>query len=73
MITPIKFEIRCAAWDCNPDRYPYARVMSKPLVVDARSRREAAAQACKAGWRRTPGQGMDFWCPTHAAIGCKPS
>ena len=67
MITPTRFEVSCVGWDCDPDRYPYAPVWTKPLVVEARSVREASAKARAAGWNPAYGKG-NWWCPRHAAM-----
>lgn len=65
MITPTQYEICCDAWDCKPDGWsPWSR----PLMVEARSLREAAKKARKAGWRTcSTTTTRHWWCPRHAA------
>jgi hypothetical protein len=65
MITATRFEVRCDAWDCSESSLPWSR----PLVVEARSPREAAKLAQAAGWQDAPGRG--WWCPRHAAVAQK--
>lgn len=69
MITPVRYEIRCDAWDCSNDSSfaPWSR----PLVVEARSAREAARKACQAGWQpppNLPASTKYWWCPRHAQV-----
>lgn len=64
MITATRFEVRCDAYDCAPERFA---PLSRPLVVDARSPREAARTARAAGWGPAPGRG-GWWCPRHVQV-----
>lgn len=70
MMTPTHFEVACCAWDCNRGRELGGSGWTKPLVIEARSTREASAKARAAGWQQTPGpaKARDWWCPRHAAI-----
>lgn len=62
MITPTRYEIRCDAWDCDPERFtPWSR----PFCCDAKSVPEATRLAKDAGWIPAPGRGA-WWCPRHA-------
>lgn len=64
MISPVRFEIRCDAWDCDPDRFT---PRSRPFTCDARSVREASRLAKVAGWSPSPVRG-GWWCPRHAQV-----
>jgi hypothetical protein len=65
-ITPTRFEVACCAWDCDPERTGRTR----PLIVDARSAREAGRKARDAGWAAAGGG--EWWCPRHATIAATP-
>lgn len=67
MITAVRYEVHCDAWDCAPERFAPT---SRPLTVDARSPREAASKARAAGWGPAPGRGY-WWCPRHVAVATK--
>lgn len=60
---PAAYEIRCDAYDCDPEQF---RPWSRPLRVEAGSARDAAKLAKRQGW--TPAYGKGWWCPRHRDV-----